>query len=73
MLSDKEREYLKSKTLINKNYQYVLKHRIDKKIEDLTEDLEYFLHDPYFREILKHRFKNFNERVQQDLRDPYLW
>ena len=71
MLSKSEKKYLLRPGQFNQNYQYVLKHRIEKKIKALLNDLEWFINsDNYLKDYLKDIFKNFNMRVEKGLKDP---
>ena len=65
MLSKKERKYLELPYIFNKDYRYVLKHRISVKIRELQKDLDLIVESKeYYRDWLKSIFENFIKRLE---------
>lgn len=66
MFSKNERKYLKG-MLFSKDYKYVLKHRISKKLLEFEKELDLILESKeYFKDWLKDVFTNFIKRVDWD-------
>ena len=69
MLSKKEKKYLELPYIINKDYRYVLKHRITSKIRELQKDLDLIVDskENFYKDWLKSIFENFIARLPEDL------
>lgn len=69
MLSKKERKYLEYPYIFNKDYRYVVKHRIRNKIRELQKDLDLIVDskENFYKDWLKGIFENFIARLPEDL------
>ncbi len=66
MFSKNERKYLEGR-IYSKDYKYVLKHRIGKKLLDFESELDLVLESKeYFKDWLKEVFTNFIMRLRSE-------